>query len=205
MNIRLVEQFAALRPYREEWDQLVQQSPTKTVFQTFEWLESLWDVFGDSFHLRVLLGFEGDTLVAAAPLILRGKRMFGRQMTCLEFAASMRADYADFLYRGQRSLRELIRALRAELAWDVLNLDRIPSLSPTVDVLAEEFPGWRGTRFLDEVGLTYIVGPGQDGGDILAKKNIHRLMNRFYKAGAVAVRHLTQADLIMPELDAFFE
>src|SRR6266542_2183553 len=115
MNIRLIEQFAALRPYREEWDRLALQSPTSTVFQTFEWLESWWDVFGDQYRLRVLLGFEGDTLVAVAPLVSSGKRMFGRQMTCLEFAASTRADYADFLYRDPRSLRELLRTLRAEL------------------------------------------------------------------------------------------
>ncbi|HKA56206.1 MAG TPA: GNAT family N-acetyltransferase [Candidatus Binatia bacterium] len=205
MNIRLIEQLAALRPYREGWDRLVEQSPTNTVFQTFEWLGSWWDVFGDQYRLLVLLGFEGDTLVAAAPLVLSEKRMFSRQMRCLEFAAGMRADYADFLYRDREGLRGLVRALRTELAWDVLNFDRIPSESPTLGVLAEEFPGWRGTRFLDDVGPTYLFGPGQDGSEVLGKKNARRLLTRFAKAGTVAVRHLTQADLIAPELDAFFD
>src|SRR5215510_374454 len=98
MNIRLVEQFVALGRYRDEWNQLLQHSPTNTIFQTVEWLESWWEVFGDSHRLHILLGFEGDTLIAAAPLVLSEKRMLGRQMNCLEFAASNRVDYADFLY-----------------------------------------------------------------------------------------------------------
>jgi CelD/BcsL family acetyltransferase involved in cellulose biosynthesis len=205
MNIRLVEQFVTLGRYRDEWNQLLQHSPTNTIFQTFEWLESWWEVFSDSHRLHILLGFEGDTLVAAAPLVLSEKRMLGQQMSCLEFAASNRVDYADFLYRNQSSLRELVQALRAEFAWDVLDLNCIPSASPTLTVLAKEFPGWRGTRFPDDVGPTYIFGPGYDGSDILAKKSVRRHMAKIHKTGAVAVRHLTRAEHIMPELEAFFD
>jgi CelD/BcsL family acetyltransferase involved in cellulose biosynthesis len=205
MNIRLVEEFAALDRYRDAWNQLLQHSPTNTIFQTLEWLESWWEVLGDSDRLRIALGFEGDTLVAAAPLVLSEKRLLGRQMTCLEFAASDRADYADFLYRDQSSLRGLMRALRTELAWDVLDFNRIPSTSPTLTVLSEEFPGWRGTQFADELGPTYLFGPGADGSDILAKKSIHRHMAKVYKSGAIAVRHLTRAEDITPELEAFFD
>lgn len=204
MRIQLIDHFAALEAYRTAWDRLLQHSPTNTIFQTSAWLTAWGEVFGGDYGLRVLLGFEGDSLVAAAPLVLSPKRLYWWPMTCLEFAGTAPSDYTDFLYRDEDSLRELVRALRAELAWDVLDLERIPSASPTTRVLAEEFPGWRGTTCPCDVASTYVFGPGQDGSDILKKKSIHRHLNRLQRAGTVAVRHLTQAELIEPELEAFF-
>jgi len=204
MKIRLIEHIAALEAHRTAWNSLLQGSPTNTIFQTFEWFSSWWEVFGDAYDLRVLLGFAGDSLVAAAPLVLNKRRRYGRPVACLEFASTTPSDYADFLYQDVSSLRGLIRALRSDLAWDVLDLDRIPSVSPTLSVLAEEFPGWRGTSFCCDVASAYVFGPTNDGNDIMKKKSIRRHTNGLRKAGTVEVRHLTQEDLIVPELEAFF-
>jgi CelD/BcsL family acetyltransferase involved in cellulose biosynthesis len=205
MKIQLVEHFAALAAHHAAWNQLLQHSPTNTIFQTFEWFASWWEVFGEDYDLRVFLGFEGDSLVAMAPLVASKKRRYGQPMTCLEFACTAPSDYADFLYRDRESLRGVVKALRGEGAWDVLDLDRIPSVSPTLPVLHQEFPGWRGTTFCCDVASAYVFGPTHDGSEILKKKSIRRHINSLRKAGTVAVRHLTQAELIEPELDAFFD
>ncbi len=205
MRIQLVEHAAALAAHRTAWNSLLQRSPTNTIFQTFEWFASWWEVFGDAYDLRVLLGFVGDSLVAVAPLVLSHQRRYGRPVACLEFACTAPSDYADFLYQDQSSLRSLVQALRAELAWDVLNFDRIPSVSPTLPVLAEEFPGWRGTSFCCDVASAYVFGPTNDGSDIVRKKSLRRHTNGLRKAGTVEVRHLTQGELIEPELEAFFQ
>jgi CelD/BcsL family acetyltransferase involved in cellulose biosynthesis len=204
MRIQLIDHFAALEAYRPAWDRLLQHSPTNTIFQTFAWLTSWGEVFGGDYGLRILLGFEGASLVAAAPLALSTKRLYWRPMTCLEFAGAAPSDYTDFLYRDEDSLRGLIKALRTELAWDVLELERIPSASPTTRVLTEEFPGWRGAAFPCDVASAYVFGPDQDGGDILKKKSVQRNIKGLQRVGTVVVRHLTQAELIEPELEAFF-
>lgn len=204
MRIQLVEHVEALEAHRTAWNSLLQRNPTNTIFQTFEWFASWWEVFGDAYDLRVLLGFAGDSLVAVAPLVLSTRRRYGGPVTCLEFASTAPSDYADFLYQDQSSLRSLIRALRTELTWDVLDLDRIPSVSPTLPVLADEFPGWRGTAFCCDVASAYIFGPANDGSDIIRKKSLRRHTNGLQKAGTVEVRHLTQEELIEPELEAFF-
>jgi CelD/BcsL family acetyltransferase involved in cellulose biosynthesis len=205
VNIRCIERFEELCRYRTEWNQLLQQSPTNTIFQTFEWLESWWEVFGEAYRLQVLLGFADDTLVAAAPLVLSKKRHYARHVTCLEFMGGMPSDYLDFLARGRVSLHGLVNTLHSAVTWDLLNLDRIPADSPTLTVLAEEFPGWRGTQFFCDSCSAYVFGPGQDGSEVLGKKSIRRHVSGLHKAGTVAVRHLTQAELITPELDVFFD
>jgi CelD/BcsL family acetyltransferase involved in cellulose biosynthesis len=204
VRIQLIDDLAALEAYHAAWDRLLQHSPTNTTFQTFAWLTSWGEVFGEDYGLRILLGFEGDSLVAAAPLVLSTKRLYWQPMTCLEFAGAAPSDYTDFLYRDEDSLRGLIRVLRTELDWDVLDLERIPSASPTTRVLAEEFPGWRGAAFPCDVASAYVFGPGQDGSDILNKKSVQRNIKGLQRAGTVTVRHLTQAELIEPELEAFF-
>jgi CelD/BcsL family acetyltransferase involved in cellulose biosynthesis len=204
MRVEIVEHMATLEAHRTAWNTLLRRSPTHTVFQTFEWFTSWWEAFGDTYDLRVLLGFAGDTLVAVAPLVLHTKRRYGRPLACLEFAGAAPSDYADFLYQDQASLRALVQTLRGELAWDVLDFDRIPSTSPTLPILADEFPGWRGTSFCCDVASAYVFGPAHDGSEILKKKSLRRHANGLRKTGTVEIRHLTQEELIAPELDVFF-
>jgi CelD/BcsL family acetyltransferase involved in cellulose biosynthesis len=204
VRIQCIEQFADLLPRRSAWNQLACQSPTNTIFQTFEWFESWWQVFGAAYELRVLLGFDEEALVAAAPLVVSRQRRYGRAWRCLEFAGGAPSDYLDFLYRDESAVERLIAACRADPAWDVLQLDRIPSTSPTLAALARAFPGWRGTRFVCDVCPAYVFSADADGAEILRKKSIRRHENGLKKAGVVEIRHLTRSEDIEPYLEAFF-
>jgi CelD/BcsL family acetyltransferase involved in cellulose biosynthesis len=204
-TIRLIERFDDLLPFRARWNALAERSPSATIFQTFEWLEAWWRVFGGDRRLQVVLALDGDALVAAAPLMTHRVRAYGRARTCLTFAGGTQADYTDVLYADDASLRGLVHALRAHVAWDLLELGRIPSISATTRGLAEEFPGWRGASAVSDVSAAYVFDAQHDGGDVVEKKRMRQYVHAFHKAGTVEVRHLTAAADIAPELDDFFQ
>lgn len=204
MQIRYIDRYEELLPYHAAWNRLAQQSPTNTVFQTFEWLASWWEALQESSQLRVILGFDQGNLVAAAPLVVTQRRRYGQTLVCVEFAGGMPSDYLDFLYQHERDATQLLAALRTDLRWDLLHLDRIPASSPTLSLLQREFPGWRGTQFVCDFCPAYVFTPECGGSDILKKKSVRRHENGLKKTGAVAVRHATCAEEIEPQLENFF-
>src|SRR5215210_4841277 len=69
--------FASLQ---EEWDELYENCPLATPFQSWEWLYSWWEVYGEGrYGLRlVTLRDEGGLLVGLVPLMARRGAGFGR-------------------------------------------------------------------------------------------------------------------------------
>lgn len=204
MQIRCIDRCEDLLPYQAAWNRLAQQSPTNTVFQTFEWLVSWWEALRGASQLRIVLGFDQGSLVAAAPLVATQRRRYGQTLECIEFAGGMPSDYQDFLYRDKCDAAQLLTVLCTDLPWDWLHLDRIPASSPTLAVLRHEFPGWRGAQFVCDCCPAYVFDPNHDGSDILKKKSLRRHENGLNKAGTVVVRHVTRTEEIEPQLEDFF-
>jgi CelD/BcsL family acetyltransferase involved in cellulose biosynthesis len=205
VTVRLIHSFTEVLRVRAEWNRLAERSPSATVFQTFEWLDAWWGVFGVDERLRVVLLFDGAVLVAAAPLMTYDVRAYGRRRIGLTFIGGLQADYADFLYEDAASLRRLLQALRSVVSWDVLDLHRIPADSATVAALALEFPRWRGAVSVSDTCPAYVFDAQHDGHDVLGKKSMRRHISGLHKAGAVDVRHLTEPVEIAHELDDFFQ
>jgi CelD/BcsL family acetyltransferase involved in cellulose biosynthesis len=201
----VIEDLDALLPFRDAWNALAETGPGATVFQTFEWLEAWWRIFGARERLRALLVLDGDTLVAAAPLMTRAARAYGRTVTALTFAGGLQSDYNDLLYADAGALGRLLAALRSEGGWDLLELGRIPAASATPRALAAAFPRWRGVFSTAEVCPAYVFDAAHDGSDVLGKKSVRRHVRGLERAGAVAVRHLTRAEDVAGELDDFFQ
>lgn len=204
MRIRCIDRLADLLPYRTEWNRLARQSPTNTIFQTFEWLESWWETLADDARPCAVLGCQDQTVVAAGAFALATQRRYGRTFTRLEFAGGLPTDYQDLLYRDVHEAAQFVAALRDALPWDWLCLDRIPAASSTVSLFARAFPGWRGTHFICDACPAYVFSPEHNGSEILRKKSLRRHEHGLAKAGVVDVRHLSRAEAIEPYLDAFF-
>src|SRR5918997_2011286 len=85
--------FAALE---EEWEDLYHDSKQATPFQSWAWLYSWWESYGEGYELRlVTLRNEKGLLVGLIPLILERRRGFGR----LLFIGTGPTDYLDILVR----------------------------------------------------------------------------------------------------------
>ena len=114
--------FAALE---EEWEDLYHDSKQATPFQSWAWLYSWWESYGEGYELRlVTLRNEKGLLVGLIPLILERRRGFGR----LLFIGTGQTDYQDILAREGWEGRVLdagTGALKQLEGWQVADLQQL--------------------------------------------------------------------------------
>jgi CelD/BcsL family acetyltransferase involved in cellulose biosynthesis len=114
--------FAALE---EEWEDLYHDSKHATPFQSWAWLYSWWDSYGEDYELRlVTLRNEKGLLVGLIPLMLERRRGFGR----LLFIGTGPTDYLDMLIREgweDEVLDAGIGALKQLEGWQVADLQQL--------------------------------------------------------------------------------
>lgn len=127
MRIETVGGREAFRALREEWNALLDRSDTENVYLRHEFLDAWWEGFAGEAEMRVLLGREGDRLVAAIPLLLgrrtlarlpvRALHLFGSNLVHPDFAAD----------RGTPgACAELLDAALSSPGYHVLILKGIP-------------------------------------------------------------------------------
>jgi CelD/BcsL family acetyltransferase involved in cellulose biosynthesis len=120
--LRNAEEFASLE---EEWEQLYENCPSATPFQSWAWLYSWWESYSEGYELRLVTVRDRDgLLVGVLPLMLKRRWGFGQ----LLFVGSGATDYLDMLAREGRE-EEVARAativLRAMGGWRVVDLQEL--------------------------------------------------------------------------------
>jgi CelD/BcsL family acetyltransferase involved in cellulose biosynthesis len=129
--------FAALK---EEWEELYRSSPLATPFQSWAWLYSWWEYYGEYYELRLIVLRNGDLLVGIIPLMLERRWLFfGR----LLFIGSGVSDYLDVLVRGtweQQASDAGRQALREMNSWLVADLQELRPEAAAWNI----FRKWRG-------------------------------------------------------------
>jgi CelD/BcsL family acetyltransferase involved in cellulose biosynthesis len=140
------DRFAALA---EEWEDLYQNSPLATPFQSWAWLYSWWESYGSSYELRLITvrNSEG-LLVGIVPLMLESRWGFGR---LLLVGGGLVTPYKDVLLRAgweNSAIEAGIQAIQRMTDWhvadfqDVVDFQEIPSTS----AIWELFRKWNGRR-----------------------------------------------------------
>jgi CelD/BcsL family acetyltransferase involved in cellulose biosynthesis len=210
LRISLIDQFDALESRRAEWDALVARSTTPTIFQTYEWHESWWRVFGAEYELWVLLAEADGELVGIAPLMLSRRRVHGVRRRVLEFiGAPLGSDYCDFIVAQDRPevLKQLLASLYARRdQWDLLLCSEIPDSSPTVKAIPAFFDARHSASVimrLNEAPTCVFENPDEDRKRI-KKKDIQAHHNYYKRNGKLEFKDLTDAEEIKPYLDTFF-
>jgi CelD/BcsL family acetyltransferase involved in cellulose biosynthesis len=104
--------FAALE---REWDDLYRNSPLATPFQSWAWLYSWWEFYGEGYELRLITMRDDKVLqVELVPLRLKCKMGFGR----LLWIGTGLSDYLDMLMREGWEKRVAEAAIRALVEMD---------------------------------------------------------------------------------------
>ena len=120
--VKSVRRFAALE---EEWEELYQNSSCATAFQSWAWLYSWWESYGEGYELRlVTVRSDEGTLVGIMPLMLERRRGFGK----LLFVGTGLTDHLDVLVR--RGWEEEVsgtgvQALERLNCWQVADLQQL--------------------------------------------------------------------------------
>jgi len=137
--LRSAGEFAALE---EEWEDLYHDSPRATPFQSWAWLYSWWEAYGEEYELRlVTVRDERGLLVSIAPLMLKYRLGLGK----LLFLGTGPTDYLDVLIRERwedQVSEVLAQALRQIDSWHVADLHQLRPGAATWDIC----PRWDGPQ-----------------------------------------------------------
>jgi CelD/BcsL family acetyltransferase involved in cellulose biosynthesis len=131
--------FAALK---EAWEDLYHNSPLATPFQSWAWLYSWWEYYGENYELRLITLQDRGLLVGLLPLMLEHRGgFFGR----LLFIGTGITDYLDVLVREGWE-QEVLDAGRRSLwqmgSWQVADLQELRPEAAAWGIF-EEWPGPR--------------------------------------------------------------
>src|SRR5215211_89313 len=137
--VRDAQAFAALE---EEWEELYRASPLSTPFQSWAWLFSWWEAYGEGYKLRLVTvrSSEG-LLVGIIPLMLQHKLGFRR----LVFVGKIAHGQLDLLARKGWEAKVCeagVRAFRQMEPWHMVDLTH---LSPTAAAWGI-YQRWSGPR-----------------------------------------------------------
>jgi len=141
MRIVLHQRWEELQPLAADWDRLLADSSSDTIFLTWEWCEAWWKAYGNGRSLFVLTAWDGSELAGIAPFYAEPKRHWHKVWTCLRIIGdgSGDSDYLDcFTRRGQEYpvLACFLQFLESvPNRWDWIHLQGVPQDSPCLAAL----------------------------------------------------------------------
>jgi peptidoglycan/xylan/chitin deacetylase (PgdA/CDA1 family)/CelD/BcsL family acetyltransferase involved in cellulose biosynthesis len=151
MRIALHESWEDLSNLRSDWNCLLAESCSDTIFLTWEWCEAWWKTYGDGLSLFVLSAWEEDELVGIAPFYADTSRYWPKMRTHMRMLGdgSGDSDYLDcFTKRGQE--RQILLSFLEFLdsvprRWDWIQIEGVPQDSPCLAALSQTATerGWR--------------------------------------------------------------
>jgi CelD/BcsL family acetyltransferase involved in cellulose biosynthesis len=133
---------------QEEWNNLVFEDPSSTIFQTWEWNFNIWKYEGGrSRRLSIILiRDDNGQIVGIAPFYSYKRIVLGFKMRIIEFIGSGLSDYRSFIAKTHDNIRiytEILNWLNKNSEqWDIVDLHYISEESPIVknyDTLFRDF------------------------------------------------------------------
>jgi hypothetical protein len=108
-----------------EWDELYESCPRATPFQSWAWLYSWWEIYGEGYELRLITVRDGDLLVGLLPLMVRRGRLL---LLGDLVSGGLSTPYKDLLAREgweERVAQAAVGALRELGGWWVADLRQL--------------------------------------------------------------------------------
>lgn len=145
VHVERLGSWAAAARLEHLWNDLLEDSASRTVFLTWEWLTSWWHTYGGSRQLMILTCMDrSGALLGIAPLYRDRKGVApGLCLRVLRFIGdgTHDSDNLDFIAR-RGAERAAIQAFARWLddhrrEWDVLELNTLPAESPSACILLE--------------------------------------------------------------------
>lgn len=101
ITVETISDIHEFESLRDEWNSLLRDSRSDSLFLTWEWLFTWWKVLGAHFKLNIVRVRSGSTLLALLPLFRGQANALKFQPACLEFLGSGAAgsDYLDFIVK----------------------------------------------------------------------------------------------------------
>ena len=147
-----LEAFRALEP---EWNALLQRSAADTIYLTWEYLTTWWEVFGDERVLWILTARDAERrLIGIAPLMVgAGNRLrkFLNELTFIGGQGDSMSECLDFIVeRGREKEITLLFLNKIQSSsspkWNFLAFPISVADSPTMQIAQQGFESWGAPR-----------------------------------------------------------
>jgi CelD/BcsL family acetyltransferase involved in cellulose biosynthesis len=180
--IRDPRAFAALE---EEWDDLYHNCPRATPYQSWAWLYSWWEAYGEDYELRLITMRSGEgLLVGLIPLMLERRWGFGK---LLFIGTGLASDYLDVLVRRDWEAEVCEAGVQALEHMDGWHIAELRNIGPTATIW-DFLKGWNGPRIDLQQGRLWVaeVKPWDELLASLSRNNrkaVHRRLRRAQEDG----------------------
>ena len=154
-----IRPYSELLSLRDEWERLILNSYNPSITQSWEWMKTWWDVYGEERKLLVLCGYKDGKLVGIAPLSVGKERTSyfkGLKYKTVWFLGSGRtkargvlSEYIDFVIeQGNEEdfINGFLRYMSDYSSWDEIILDNI-SVESTSPRLLKRYAERYGFKF----------------------------------------------------------
>src|ERR1035441_5838769 len=86
MKVVEIREESELRSLKSDWEALLNDSASNTIFLTWEWVTAWWSAYGAPGALRILAAFDEEgVLRGIAPLRSEPARKYGQTVASLRF------------------------------------------------------------------------------------------------------------------------
>lgn len=207
IHSQIVSSIDSIGLDEQAWNALAAGSPTNSIFQTYQWVSS-WEKSYKGEHEPLYVSVSGPCgVVGVAPLMITNG---GLNKRIVKFLGDGRADYCDFLLAGDRPAaleRIFDRVIAAQDRWDVMELNSIPSESPTI-ASVHDICRRSGYHVLQRQLYTspalIIKEHESEAVRIFNKASLRRRQNYFQRTGSLTFKTLVGSE-VLPYLDRFFD
>ena len=177
---------------QDEWEQILPECLTNTIFVTPQLQKLWWGHFGQQSELRILSVRDGNELLGIAPLM------------CVEGVLSFVGDrdlfdYQDFVVRQGREAEffGILSEYLVNLRWHRLELTSVPQGSPTLDYIPGLADGTGVTVEVREEDVTPVVPLPSTWDEYVAalgKKDRHELRRKLRRLERAGNAHQSMCD-----------
>jgi CelD/BcsL family acetyltransferase involved in cellulose biosynthesis len=141
LDIAILTNSQAFKALEEEWEDLCHNSPLSTPFQSWSFLYSWWEHFGEGYQLRIITVRDEGLLVGLMPLMLERRWGFLRKLLFIGKFSKLdllaRKGWEDEVSEaGVRALRHMMGS------WHVIDLQALSPVAAAWDI----FQQWNGPR-----------------------------------------------------------
>ncbi len=154
---------------RTAWEGLLAESPSRTIFLTWEWLKPWWDAFGGGRRLIALAAPDDEGGLVGLALLSSERRRIVTGITLKTLRllgdGSTDSDTLDFIvregYEGSFVKSVLDWCAQHESEWDLLELNTVPQSSAVARELENEFAARGWVCWQKEIVHQIVALPGK--------------------------------------------
>ena len=218
MNVSIIRNDKELATLEREWNQLLHNSASDTIFLTWEWVSSWLDAQPDNLELFVIvIRDHADRLLAVAPFYKTRYRL----LSCINVSVlrilgdvSSGAEYGNVLIREghERDATEQISQCLAEnrSEWHILWIPNIASWQSSYSILSSVFRNRQlSHRERARIFSFASLPPTSDGFlstmSANRRQQVRRTCRKVFKNPDIKVIQITEPDRLRHYLDILFD